>query len=83
MITERERADRLAARAVGAGIGLLTLMISWLVGERLAGLAWEPPAGPTVAFVSAVAIGVVVAVITGRRLAAATRRRPLPGVAAR
>jgi len=70
MTTDRERADRLAAGAVGAGIGLLALMVSWLVGQRLTELIWGPPAGPTVAIVSSILIGLAVALMTGRRLSA-------------
>ena len=65
---ERARADRLAARAVGTGIGLLALMASWLVGQRLTSLVWGPPIGPTVAIVSSIMVGLAVAVVTGRRL---------------
>jgi hypothetical protein len=69
----RERADRVAAWATGAGIGLTTLMVVWLVGNRLAGLVWDPPVGPVVAFAGAVIVGAVTAVVSGRRLA----RRPM------
>lgn len=65
----RRRADRVAAWATGAGIGFLVLMLTWLVGNRLAALVWAPPAGPTVAFLGAIATGVVVALVVGARLA--------------
>ena len=65
----RERADRAAAWATGAGIGLIALMVTWLIGNRLTALVWKPPFGPTVAFVGAIVTGSVVAVIAGRRLA--------------
>jgi hypothetical protein len=65
---ERLAADGWAAGATGVGIGLITLMVTWVVGERLTALVLRPPAGPTVAMVSAVALGVVVAVVSGRRL---------------
>jgi hypothetical protein len=65
----RDRADRVAAWATGSGIGLMALMVTWLIGNRLAALAWDPPVGPTVAFVGAILVGAVTAVVSGRRLA--------------
>lgn len=65
----RERADRVAAWATGAGVGAAVLMVGWLVGNRLAGLVWDPPVGPTVAIVAALAAGVVAGTVMGRRLA--------------
>lgn len=64
----RERADRVAARAVGAGVGFLVLMVAWLVGNRLAGLVWSAPLGPIVAFAAAIVAGAVAGVVAGRRL---------------
>ncbi len=74
-----ERADRIAAWATGSGIGLIALMLTWLIGHRLAALIWAPPVGPTVAFVGAIETGLVTAVASGVRLA---RRFP-PGRAQR
>lgn len=54
-------ADRIAAWAAGIGVGLIAMMLTWLAGARLAGLAWEPPIGPTVAFVTAIVVGLAVA----------------------
>lgn len=67
------RAELIAARAVGVGIGLITLMLAWLVGNRMTALAWDPPVGPTVAFVGAIAIGMATAIVSGRRLATRVR----------
>lgn len=64
----RERADQVAARATGIGIGLAVLMVTWLVGNRLAGLLWDPPLGPSVAIAAAAAAGGVTAVVAARRL---------------
>jgi hypothetical protein len=36
-------------------------------------LAWDPPVGPTVAFVGAIAIGIATAIVSGRRLATRVR----------
>lgn len=66
---ERERADRVAAWATGSGIGLVALMLTWLIGNRLAALAWDAPVGPTVAILAAVVVGAVTAVAAGARLA--------------
>ncbi|HEX6206788.1 MAG TPA: hypothetical protein VF058_00360 [Actinomycetota bacterium] len=67
----RDRADRVAAWATGVGIGLIAFMLTWLIGNRLIGLIWPPPVGPTVALAGAVVTGGAVAVVWGRRL---TRR---------
>ncbi|HEV8681419.1 MAG TPA: hypothetical protein VGS09_01400 [Actinomycetota bacterium] len=64
-----DRADRVAAWATGSGIGLIALMVTWLIGNRLAAVIWDPPVGPTVAFVGAILVGAVTAVLSGRRLA--------------
>jgi hypothetical protein len=64
----RRRADRVAAWATGAGVGLLTLMVTGLVGNRLAELIWDAPVAPVVALVTAVLAGVLTAVIVGTRL---------------
>ncbi len=61
------RADIIAARAIGVGVGLLTLMISWLVGNRLLGLVLDAPEGPTAAFITALILGVLVALVAGQR----------------
>jgi hypothetical protein len=72
-----DRSEIVAARAVGVGVGLLILMIVWLVGNRLAGLFWKPPVGPTVAFLLAIASGIVSAVVAGARLVRRVREGPV------
>jgi hypothetical protein len=62
------RADSVSAWAIGIGVGLIALQVTWLIGNRLASLLWEPPLGPTIAFASAIVAGIVVSVIAGRRL---------------
>lgn len=69
------RADRVAAWATGAGIGLLALMLTWLAGNRLAALVWDPPVGPSVAFGGAILVGLVASLVFGRRLAASSTGR--------
>lgn len=68
-----ERGEIVGARVIGVGIGLIALMLVWLVGNRLAALAWDPPVGPTVAFVAAIVIGIATALTAGHRLAARIR----------
>ncbi|HEX5950295.1 MAG TPA: hypothetical protein VFZ96_04790 [Actinomycetota bacterium] len=68
-----DRGEIVAARAIGVGVGLIALMLAWLVGNRLTALAWDPPVGPTVAFLASIAIGIVTAILAGRRLAARVR----------
>jgi hypothetical protein len=63
------RADFVAAWAIGIGVGLIILQLTWLIANRIAGIFWAPPAGPTIAFATAVAAGLITAIIAGRRLA--------------
>lgn len=67
-------ADRVAAWATAAGIGLVALMLTWLVGNRLTALVWEPPLGPSVAFGGSIVVGLVTALVFGNRLAAGRSR---------
>jgi hypothetical protein len=67
----RDRADRVAGWATAVGIGLIALMLTWLIGNRVTGLIWPPPVGPTVAFAGAVFAGGAATFVWGRRL---TRR---------
>jgi len=66
------RADLVAAWAVGIGVGLIALQITWLLANRITSLFWDPPQGPTIAFATALAAGAVISVIAGRRLAKKT-----------
>ena len=66
--------DITAARAFGVGAGLIALMLVWLVGNRLAALFLDPPAGPAAAFAAAVAVGIVVTVVVGHWLMKRTLR---------
>lgn len=64
------RSDLLAARATGVGIGLIVLMVSWLVANRVFTIAWGVPVGPMVAFGLAIVVGLVTSVIAARALVA-------------
>ena len=62
------RANGVAAWAVGIGVGLIALMLSWIVGNRIAMVVWDAPLGPTVAFFGAILVGIVATVVAGIRL---------------
>lgn len=62
------RAELVAAWAVGIGVGLIALQLTWLVANRVASAIWDAPTGPSVAFAIALAVGLIVSVIAGRRL---------------
>jgi hypothetical protein len=65
---EHGHADGVAAWAVGIGVGLIALTLTWIVGNRIAMAVWDAPAGPTVAFIGAILVGIVATVIAGIRL---------------
>ncbi|HEX6580956.1 MAG TPA: hypothetical protein VF195_08805 [Actinomycetota bacterium] len=71
---ERARADGVAAWAAGVGVGLIALMLTWIVGNRIAMVVWDAPIGPTVAFIGAILVGIVVTVVAGVRLVRSGRR---------
>jgi hypothetical protein len=71
---ERGHADRVAAWAVGIGVGLIALMLTWIVGNRIAMVVWDAPIGPTVAFIGAILVGIVVTVVAGIKLVRSGRR---------
>ena len=66
--TGRGTADVVAARATGVGAGLVAFMVLWLVGNRVTGVVWAPPAGPVLAMTVAVLGGIFVGWLMGRRL---------------
>lgn len=76
MPAQRDRggADSVAAWAAGIGVGLIALMLTWIVGNRIAMVVWDGPVGPTVAFVGAIVAGIAVAVVAGVRLVRSGRR---------
>jgi len=62
--------DRIAAKTIGSGVGLIALMLTWLIGARIMSFVIGPPVGPSIAFGTALVVGLVVAMVQGRRLAA-------------
>jgi len=74
MNTQSLHPDIVAARVIGIGVGLIALMLTWLVSNRLLGVFIEAPTGPIVAFSAATVIGLIAALVAGRRLAAAAKR---------
>jgi hypothetical protein len=71
---EHGGADGVAAWAVGIGVGLIALMLTWIVGNRIAMVVWDAPVGPTVAFVGAILVGIVATVVAGIQLVRSGRR---------
>jgi hypothetical protein len=49
-------------------------MLTWIVGNRIAMVVWGAPVGPTVAFVGAILVGIVVTVVAGVRLVRSGRQ---------
>jgi hypothetical protein len=68
------RADSVSAWAIGIGVGLIALQLTWLLGNRLTSLLWGPPVGPTIAFALAIVTGIIVSVVSGRRLVRSVNR---------
>lgn len=66
--TADRRADRIAARATGIGIGLIVFMVTWTVGARVTERLWGPPSSAYVAMVVSLLLGAVVAIAAGQRL---------------
>ena len=62
------RPDRVAAHATGVGIGLITFMVTWLVGARVTEHLWGPSAAAIVAMVTATIVGIATTIVAGRRL---------------
>ena len=62
------RSDRVAAHATGVGIGLITFMVTWLVGAQLTEHLWGPPAAAIVAMMTAIIVGIATTIVAGRRL---------------
>ena len=67
LVAEADKTDPVSAWAVGIGIGLIALQVTWLITNRGATLTWGVPVGPTVALAIALVAGIIVSVIMGKR----------------
>jgi hypothetical protein len=66
-IERNPKADRVAARATGIGVGFIALMVAWLVGAQLFAHVWGQPSAAYVALAVAVLVGVGVGALAIRR----------------
>ena len=66
--TTESRADLIAARATGLGVGLIVFMLTWSIGARIAEQIFDAPAHAYVAMGMALLAGAVTAVRAGHRL---------------
>jgi hypothetical protein len=64
----RSRAELTAAWTTGFGVGLIGLMVTWLVMNRVTSLFMDAPEGPVLAFGTAVGVGFFVTAIVGKHL---------------
>lgn len=62
------RADSVAAWAVGIGVGLIVLQLSWLLLQRITSYIWQPPVGPVLSISLAVVFGLSASIFAIRRL---------------
>lgn len=53
---------------------MIVTMLVWLLGNRLAALAWDPPLGPNIALFSSLGVGAIASVVVGLRLDRSVRR---------
>lgn len=65
-----QRADRIAARATGIGAGLITFMLTWTIGARIAEHIFEAPTSAYVAMITAFCAGIAATLRVGHRLVA-------------
>jgi len=61
------RANLVAARATGVGVGLLTFMVAWTFGSQITTRLWGPPWGALTAMGIALLVGIVATITTWRR----------------
>lgn len=69
MAASRRTPDLVSAYALGVGVGLIALQVTWLIANRLATLMWGVPVGPVVGFSTAMLVGIGVSIVMGRRFA--------------
>jgi hypothetical protein len=71
-VAAESRADLIAARAAGLGIGLIVFMLTWSVGARITERLFDAPAHAYVAMGMALATGAVTTIRACHRLGRAT-----------
>jgi len=74
LTTDDRRADRIAARATGLGIGLIVFMVVWTLGARIAERLVDAPTSAYIAMAIAIIAGAVTTVRAARRLHASVHR---------
>ena len=74
LTVDDRRADRIAARATGLGIGLIVFMVVWTLGARIAERLVDAPTSAYSAMAIALIAGVVTTVRAGRQLDTTVRR---------
>jgi hypothetical protein len=67
-----DRADLMAARATGLGIGLIVFMLTWTIGARITERILDAPTHAYVAMATALLTGAITSVRAAHRLAAST-----------
>jgi hypothetical protein len=70
------RADRVAARATGLGIGLTVFMLTWTVGARITERILEAPGHAYVAMAMALLAGTATTIRAGNRLGRVSDQTP-------
>lgn len=70
-----DRAERIAARAAGLGIGLVVFMLTWTVGVRITERFIGSPGHAYLAMGIALVVGAVITLLAGQRLSAPQLRR--------
>ncbi|MBI4884292.1 MAG: hypothetical protein HY826_09600 [Actinobacteria bacterium] len=63
-----DRADRVAARATGFGVGLIVFMLTWTIGARVIERFVDEPNSAYAAMAIAFIAGTAATVLVGRRL---------------
>lgn len=66
--TAETRADFIAARVTGLGVGLIVFMLTWSIGAGLTEQIFDAPAHAYVAMGVAILAGAITTVHVGRRL---------------
>lgn len=74
-----QRADRIAARVTGLGVGLIAFMLTWIISARITERVLDPPNSAYLAMAMAIAVCVGVTLRVGHRLIASVGSLPDDG----